>query len=61
MPLSKQLAAEFIGTALMLATVVGPGIVGERLAGDHVAIALVANASATGAILYALVVALADC
>jgi glycerol uptake facilitator-like aquaporin len=53
--LSKQLAAEFVGTALLLATVVGSGIMGERLAGGNVAIALLANAIATGAILYALI------
>ena len=53
--LSKQLAAEFIGTALLLATIVGSGIMGERLAGGNVAIALLANALATGAILFALI------
>jgi glycerol uptake facilitator-like aquaporin len=53
--LSKQLAAEFAGTALLLATVVGSGIMGERLAGGNIAIALLANAIATGAILYALI------
>lgn len=56
MPLSKPLAAEFVGTALLLATVVGSGIMGDRLAGGNVAIALLANAIATGAILYALIV-----
>jgi glycerol uptake facilitator-like aquaporin len=53
--LSKQLAAEFVGTALLLATVVGSGIMGERLAGGNIAVALLANAIATGAILYALI------
>lgn len=56
MSLSKQLAAEFVGTALLLATVVGSGIMGERLAGGNIAIALLANAIATGAVLYALIV-----
>lgn len=54
--LTRQLAAEFVGTALLLATVVGSGIMGERLAAGNVAIALLANAVATGAVLYALIV-----
>ena len=53
--LPKQLAAEFIGTAILLATVVGSGIMGERLSGGNAAIALLANAIATGAVLYALI------
>ena len=57
-PLPKQLAAEFVGTALLLATVVGSGVMGERLAGGNTAIALLANAIATGAVLYALISAL---
>jgi glycerol uptake facilitator-like aquaporin len=56
--LPKQLAAEFVGTALLLATVVGSGVMGERLAGGNSAIALLANAIATGAVLYALISAL---
>lgn len=56
--LSKRLAAEFIGTALLLATIVGSGVMGERLAGGNTAIALLANAIATGAMLYALISAL---
>ena len=56
--LSKQLAAEFVGTALLLATVVGSGIMGERLSGGNAGIALLANAIATGAVLYALIAAL---
>jgi glycerol uptake facilitator-like aquaporin len=56
--LPKQLAAEFVGTALLLATVVGSGVMGERLAGGNTAIALLANAIATGAVLYALICAL---
>ena len=54
-PLSKQLAPEFIGTALLLATLAGSGIMGERVAGDNLAIAPLANAIATGAVLYALI------
>lgn len=53
--LSRRAAAEFIGTALLLADVVGSGIMGERLAGGHVAVALLANTLATGAGLVALI------
>jgi glycerol uptake facilitator-like aquaporin len=49
--------AEGIGTALLLAAVVGSGIMGERLAGGNVAIALLANSLATGFALAALIVA----
>ncbi len=51
----RPFAAEFIGTAMLLATVVGSGIMGERLAGGNVAIALLANTLATGAALIALI------
>ena len=47
--------AEGVGAALLLATVVGSGIMGERLAGGNVAIALLANTLATGAALAALI------
>ena len=53
--LRHRLAAEAIGTALLLATVVGSGIMGERLAGGNAAIALLANAIATGCMLYVLI------
>lgn len=53
--LSKRAAAEGIGTALLLATVVGSGIMAERLAGGNVALALLANTLATGAGLAALI------
>jgi glycerol uptake facilitator-like aquaporin len=53
--LSRRLAAEGLGTALLLAAVVGSGIMGERLAGGNVAIALLANTIATGAALVALI------
>jgi glycerol uptake facilitator-like aquaporin len=53
--LDRRLAAEAVGTALLLATVVGSGIMGERLAGGNVAIALLANTLATGAVLVALI------
>ena len=51
----RRLVAEALGTALLLATVVGSGIMGERLAGGNVAIALLANTIATGAGLVALI------
>lgn len=58
MSLSRQLSGEFAGTAFLLATVIGSGVMGERLAGGNVAIALLANTLATGAILYALITCL---
>ncbi|MBC7802499.1 MAG: aquaporin family protein [Candidatus Parcubacteria bacterium] len=57
MSLARRAAAEGLGTALLLATVVGSGIMGERLAGGNVAIALLANSLATGFALIALIVA----
>ena len=56
--LSRRLAAEALGTALLLATVVGSGIMGERLAGGNDAIALLGNTAATGAILMVLILIL---
>jgi glycerol uptake facilitator-like aquaporin len=53
--LGRKLAAEFVGTALLLATVVGSGIMAERLAGGNQAIALLANTLATGAGLVVLI------
>jgi glycerol uptake facilitator-like aquaporin len=53
--LSRRLAAEAVGTAFLLATVVGSGIMGERLAAGNVAVALIANTLATGAALVALI------
>jgi glycerol uptake facilitator-like aquaporin len=53
--LTRRLAGEALGTALLLATVVGSGIMGERLAGGNVANALLANTLATGAALVALI------
>ena len=53
--LPRRLAAEALGTAFLLATVVGSGIMGERLAAGNVAIALLANALATAAMLYVLI------
>lgn len=53
--LGKRAVAEGLGTAFLLATVIGSGIMGERLAGGNVAIALLANTVATGAGLVALI------
>jgi len=53
--LTKKLAAEFIGTALLLAVVVGSGIMGERLADGNTAVALLGNTIATGAGLFVLI------
>ncbi|MEZ4662501.1 MAG: MIP/aquaporin family protein [Caldilineaceae bacterium] len=53
--LSRRLVAELLGTAFLLATVVGSGIMGERLAGGNVAMALLANTIPTGAILVVLI------
>lgn len=55
MTYSRKLVAEGVGTALLLAAVVGSGIMGERLAGGNAAIALLANTIATGAALLALI------
>ena len=55
MSLSKRLFAEFLGTAGLLIVVVGSGIMAESLAQGNTAIALLANAVATGAGLYALI------
>lgn len=51
----RSTVAEGLGTAMLLAAVVGSGIMGERLAGGNVALALMANAVATGAALVALI------
>src|SRR5262245_24783253 len=55
---AQRIAGEALGTGLLLATVVGSGIMGERLAGGNVALALLANTLATGAILAVLITAL---
>jgi len=53
--LRARLTAEFLGSAFLVAAVIGSGIMGERLAGGNVAIALLANTIATGAALAALI------
>jgi glycerol uptake facilitator-like aquaporin len=52
----RSTLSEALGTALLLTAVVGSGIMAERLAGGNFAVALLANAIATGAALYALIV-----
>jgi glycerol uptake facilitator-like aquaporin len=53
--LLRKIVSEFVGTGFLVAAVVGSGIMGERLAGGNVAIALLANTIATGAALFALI------
>jgi glycerol uptake facilitator-like aquaporin len=57
--IARRTVAEAIGTAFLLAAVVGSGIMAERLAGGNGALALLANAIATGAALYALILVFA--
>ncbi len=52
---SRALAAEFIGSLILFATVVGSGVMAERLAGGNIALALIGNTGATGAMLYVLI------
>ncbi|GIT25000.1 MAG: hypothetical protein CM1200mP41_10440 [Gammaproteobacteria bacterium] len=56
--LARRLSAEAIGTAFLLATVVGSGIMGETLSGGNDAIALLGNTVATGAILVVIILVL---
>jgi len=53
--LNRRLLSEFIGTAFLLATVVGSGIMAETLSGGNIGLALLANTIATGAILFVLI------
>lgn len=55
--MSHRLTAEFLGTAFLVAAVVGSGVMGDRLANGNVAIALLANTIATGAALVAIILA----
>jgi glycerol uptake facilitator-like aquaporin len=57
MTIARRLTSEFLGTAFLVAAVVGSGIMGERLAAGNVAVALLANTIATGAALVALILA----
>jgi glycerol uptake facilitator-like aquaporin len=56
--LTRRVAAEFGGAMLLAAVVIGSGVMGERLAGADVALALLANTLATAAVLYVLITAL---
>ncbi len=55
MPLARRLLAECLGTAFLLATVIGSGVMATQLAGGNVALALLGNALATGAMLIVLI------
>ena len=55
-PTRRLFLADFIGTALLLISVIGIGIMGEILANGNVAIALLANAIATGSMLYCIII-----
>ncbi len=57
-PLSRRLLAEGLGSAFLLATVIGSGIMGVKLAGGNVALALLGNTLPTGAILVVLILVL---
>ncbi len=59
MSLARRIVAEFLGTALLLAVVVGSGIMAERLSAGNVALALLANSLATGAGLSVLILCFA--
>jgi glycerol uptake facilitator-like aquaporin len=54
-PLSRRLVGEGLGSLLLAATVVGSGIMAERLSGGNLAIALLANTAATVAVLASLI------
>ncbi|CAA2136573.1 MIP/aquaporin family protein [Hyphomicrobium sp. ghe19] len=56
---SRKVGAEFLGSAFLLATVIGSGIMGERLAGGNEALALLGNTLPTGAILIVIITILA--
>lgn len=58
MTLPRKLLAEFLGTALLLATVVGSGIMGVALSAGNDGVALLSNAAATAGVLYVLIVVL---
>ena len=58
--LARRASAEALGTGLLLAAVVGSGIMGERLSGGNIALALLANSVATGAALVAILLSLGE-
>ncbi len=55
--LAQRIVSEGLGSALLLAAVIGSGIMGDRLAGGNIAITLLANTIATGATLVTLILA----
>jgi glycerol uptake facilitator-like aquaporin len=57
MSLARRVVAEFLGTAFLVAAVIGSGVMGDRLANGNVTLALLANTIATGAALVALILA----
>jgi glycerol uptake facilitator-like aquaporin len=57
MSLARRVVAEFLGTAFLVAAVIGSGVMADRLANGNVALALLANTIATGAALVALILA----
>ena len=57
MSLARRVIAEFMGTAFLVAAVIGSGVMGDRLANGNIALALLANTIATGAALVALIFA----
>ena len=57
--IGRKLAAETLGTLVLLAAVVGSGIMGDRLSGGNIALALLANTISTGAVLVVLILSLA--
>ena len=54
-PPLRRLTAEFVGSSFLLMTVVGSGIMGEKLSGGNLALALLGNTISTGAILIVLI------
>jgi glycerol uptake facilitator-like aquaporin len=58
--LAKRAAVEFVATAMLLVAIAGSGIMGERLAAGNVAVALLANSIATGAVLIAIIFAFGE-
>ncbi|MEM6373531.1 MAG: MIP/aquaporin family protein [Pseudomonadota bacterium] len=56
--MSQKLMAEAVGTAMLLIAVIGSGIMGETLANGNIAVALLANAIATGCMLYVIITVL---
>jgi len=60
-PIARRLAGEGLGSLLLAATVVGSGVMAERLSGGNLAVALLANTAATVAVLATLIAMLGRC